>query len=490
MSTKPIDAAVARLVRVLKSDADIRRGIRVDKRIANDGNVIIDNDLGLIRLIENIDANRSDLAANTISLIDKLTSLGQPITRDLFSSANGTLLTNHTGIDGETWAKSAGTGNFTIHNGRIYGSEVGVLISSGIPESADYHVGAQFTRFNDTGDNGIGIRVQPGANTGYFLYYNFGAFRLYRMVSGAITNLGTVTHASSSFPVVAGITATGSTIQIVIDGAVRLTVTDTVITAAGRPGLRSSTITTTTGVHLDKFYAARVPLATTAQVSNEIGVVNNTIDTEIANEADARQASDAQLDVLKRNLADAIPQGDVTNLVSNLADKAPTTYVNSEIRLKTPSARVLGSDDVTTSTSASGIGTTGVAAEYMIFSVGAYQEWRIDAYLECSNYASDGSFNGAPFGIAIPTGATLNGSVIGYRMSSQPWFPVRWTTSGLNPIWWMPAQSSGRIEIHATVKTGATTGFLVVQKAVGNAGDQLTILAGSWADAQRIINTD
>lgn len=216
------------------------------------------------------------------------------------------------------------------------------------------------------------------------------------------------------------------------------------------------------------------------------------------------------VDATKRNTADPIPQGDVTNLVtalnnklepgtpqsnianlvSNLADKAPTTYVNSEIRLKTPSARVLGSDDVTTSATATGIGTNGVLLEYMLFSVGAYQDWRIDAYLECSNYASDGTFNGAQFGIAIPTGATLVGAVVGYRSSTLQWYPYRWMSSGLNPIWWMPSQSSGRIEIHATIKTAGTTGFLVVQKAVVNAGDQLTILTGSWGDAQRIINTD
>ncbi len=456
MSTTRDDAAFARLVRVLRSEEDIRRGIRVDQRIANDGNVIIDNDLGLIRMIENIDADRENLTAVEISLIDKLLKLRDEVTSpvtgafvyDSFSAADGTFLTSRSGETGATWTSDGGA--FTIHNGRIYGTALGFLYASGIPPTADYKVEAEFTRLTSITGNAIAVRVQPGFDTGYFLYFHIGAFRLFKRVNGVETSLGTVTYSYTDLPAVATLAVTGSKIEVFINGAIVRTVTDTSITATGRVGLRSNAISTTTGHHLDNVRGS-AHVAQVKDVETLKGVLQTSIDT-----------------------------------------KAPTTYVNSEIKLKTPSARVLGSNDVTTSTSASGIGSFDLATplESMIFSVGAFQEWRIDAYLECSNFASDGSFDGARFGIAIPTGATLIGTVIGWGDATNRWFPFRWASSGLNPVFWMISQSSGRIEIHATVKTGSTTGFCVVQKAVQQAGDQLTILAGSWADAQRIINTD
>lgn len=120
MSTNPIDADVARLVRVLKSDADIQRGIRVDKRIANDGNVIIDDDLGLIRMIENIDANRADMDANTISLIDKLNKLAAESMRSVrirndYATSSG----NATGI-GNVFASPVDILGFSVNANTIY----------------------------------------------------------------------------------------------------------------------------------------------------------------------------------------------------------------------------------------------------------------------------------------------------------------------------------------------------------------------------------
>lgn len=476
MSTKPIDAAVARLVRILRSEEDIRRGIRVDQRIANDGNVILDDDLGLIRMIENIDAARADLEAYEISLIDKLLKLrdelNDPVTGtfmfDTLTAANGTLLTAHTGETGAAWTSDGGT--FTIHNERIYGTSTGFVYASGIAPINDYKVEAEFTRLSDAGENGIAVRIQPGTDTGYFLYYNFGAFRLQKRVNGVQSFVGDFTYSAANLPVIAGLAVAGDRLDVFVNGQPMLSVTDTSITAKGRAGLYARPITTTTGHHLDNIRGS----AYVAQVK-DVETLKATLTAELANK-----------------LEPGTPQSNIANLVSNLADKAATTYVNSEILAKTPTARILASNHVTSSTTASGIGPALSPLEAMTFPVGANQEWRVDVYLECttSHVASGNLFNAAAFGIVIPTGATLAGSVLAYRSAAYNWSPVYWSTSGLNPQGFLSQQASGRAEIHTTIKTGATTGYMVVQCAVTDSTDTLTILSGSWADASRIINTE
>ena len=125
---------------------------------------------------------------------------------DTFTDTNTTLLQDHTGETGATWAKNGGTASavFTIYNNRIYcGNATTWYYASGTPASADYEVTATI-RIVSAANNTVGVigRQVTSAATGYTAMLTrvstgggTWTVNLYRHLSGSST-LGTYTISS------------------------------------------------------------------------------------------------------------------------------------------------------------------------------------------------------------------------------------------------------------------------------------------------------
>src|SRR5579884_327849 len=191
-------------------------------------------------------------------------------TTDTFTDTAGTLLENHTGETGATWTKnpSFGTGSAAISNAnRLRGNATnGIYYSSGTPAAADYDVEADLVVQSATSATGIAGRMSVSAATYYLFDYESasGQWKLYTVVNGATQNTTTFTQALTNGQTYhLRLALRGSQITCYVNGAQVIQITDTNITAAGKPGVYFGAATTdTTGYHLDNFNAA--PTATVA----------------------------------------------------------------------------------------------------------------------------------------------------------------------------------------------------------------------------------
>lgn len=188
--------------------------------------------------------------------------------RDTFTDADGTLLQSHTGETGATWSKYPGyTTDATITTNRVRGNgatDSEVYYASAVPVIADYDVEAVlkvvsllagdiptfFARADHT--------VAAGNDTYYYVHYDHDNTRwvVAKGVAGVFTDLGTF---SQTF--LAGETATarlelrGSSLKLYIDGTLRISVTDSAITSAGRVAVGLYKSDATSGYHWDSITA-------------------------------------------------------------------------------------------------------------------------------------------------------------------------------------------------------------------------------------------
>lgn len=165
---------------------------------------------------------------------------------DTFSS--GTDLTDHVGETGATWTRHAlsTSGYNTITSGKLYGGtfQDSDFYPSGNPASADYDVSVDvYCETSGSAGYATGVwgRLDTSVRTGYLVTFNnwSNTFNLQKFVSGTATGLGT----AFAYTMTTGETKTlklqmrGSTIKMFVDGVERISVTDTAITAAGKPGV-------------------------------------------------------------------------------------------------------------------------------------------------------------------------------------------------------------------------------------------------------------
>lgn len=186
---------------------------------------------------------------------------------DSFTDTTGTLLSAHTSSTGTTWTVQGGS-NTTAQisaSGTVRRGAAGTAAyyTSAVPLSADYLLEADVVVKSLLAGDFAGVigRVDTtgtGSGTFYTARYNvdLGRWELYRFVNGGQTNLGTfaqVLTSGQSYRV--GLDMHGSTISVLVNGAVVVTVTDTGITTAGRAGVRffnnASAGSDTTALHLD-----------------------------------------------------------------------------------------------------------------------------------------------------------------------------------------------------------------------------------------------
>ena len=167
---------------------------------------------------------------------------------DTFTGANGTLLSAHTGETGATWTRhpSYAGSTMSIQTNRIkedVGSN-GCYYASGTPVGADYTVSASLYCVDATSSNTFGVvgRLATAANTFYHGRYGGAAngWQLYKWVAGVATQLGSNSAATLTNTTSYDVTLkmVGTTISLIVDGVVKVSVTDNAIAAAGLAGVR------------------------------------------------------------------------------------------------------------------------------------------------------------------------------------------------------------------------------------------------------------
>ncbi|WP_161580478.1 LamG-like jellyroll fold domain-containing protein [Subtercola vilae] len=208
---------------------------------------------------------------------------------DSFIGTTGTLLQNHTGETGATWAKRSVLGAtddaVLTPAGRIRkanASYAALYTTTAVPTSANYTVSAAIEDLSSVTNDMAGVvgRFDATNANGTFYVARYDAlnavFILARYVNGTYTSLGT----SPAAPFVTGtvrisLDMNGSTIRLLTNNTQRVSVTDTTITGAGAAGVafgfqytaagaQSTAITDTTGLHLDNFISTQDGTTTTA----------------------------------------------------------------------------------------------------------------------------------------------------------------------------------------------------------------------------------
>ena len=194
---------------------------------------------------------------------------------DTFTDTNAVVLTSHTGETGATWTRQTGenaSGQFTVQSNRIFCSTgQAVLQASGTPTTPDYDVTATI-RVVTTVTSIVGVigRAAPAARTYYLAFYNRitsgGAWSvgIQRMVAGTANTLveNTITSLTAGTDHTLMLRMVGNRITAYSDGVVVAgPLLDSNITAAGKAGVWSNTtVTTTTGHHIDTITALDTPI--------------------------------------------------------------------------------------------------------------------------------------------------------------------------------------------------------------------------------------
>lgn len=177
-----------------------------------------------------------------------------------FAGSNSTNLDAHTpeGL-GDTWTRHGSySGSMQIQTNRIVciAANAGYY-ASGVPSSAEYSVQATVRRVSGTGNIGPTARMSTSADTMYRVLVDGTNVVLAKRVAGSSTTLGSWAHGlSDGGEIVVKLECLDATKKVYVDGVERISSADNAITGAGRAGVVSFGIgTSSTGLHLDDFSA-------------------------------------------------------------------------------------------------------------------------------------------------------------------------------------------------------------------------------------------
>ncbi|HXG72832.1 MAG TPA: hypothetical protein VNJ04_19730 [Gemmatimonadaceae bacterium] len=184
---------------------------------------------------------------------------------DTFTAIDGTLITSRSGETGATWTTHPSpSGQQTISANRARASTAGALYASGVPDTAEYDVEANYHFLTDLNGQSIIGRLSTAAFTGYLFRYSGGAWSFYSVLNGTFTTLSVINAA-----LIAGQTYAikleirDASKKTYVDGVQVNSSTSNTITDAGRVGLREHTGATsaTTGKHIDRIWATNLVTA-------------------------------------------------------------------------------------------------------------------------------------------------------------------------------------------------------------------------------------
>jgi hypothetical protein len=203
---------------------------------------------------------------------------------ETFTVTSDTALSSRTSDSGHTWTLHPNTSSGSIlvdastDTARATTTAASIYYSSATPTNADYDTQADLVVKTVAGITGVCARLSTSATTYYtLLYYQTnGRWEIYKAVSGTSTLLGfssqTLTDgASYTFR----LECIGTAIKAYVGGTQVISVTDSSVTAAGRPGVVTQLVsaTDTTGMHLDNLSATDVGGGGTTYTSTLTGAV-------------------------------------------------------------------------------------------------------------------------------------------------------------------------------------------------------------------------
>lgn len=192
------------------------------------------------------------------------TATASDFVTDSLDGTNGTDLKDHSPSVGSTWIDHPHanyTSPFIFESNRVYASGgTAAYYNDATPPSADYYVQADVYAASIISANaGPAGRIDTTADTMYLCRSNSGtSYDLRKIVSGTSTTLGTSSNQqpSAGQTKTVKLVMTGNQISCYVNGTLEIgPITDSDITAAGRAGIRSTVMTSTTGFHIDNFSA-------------------------------------------------------------------------------------------------------------------------------------------------------------------------------------------------------------------------------------------
>lgn len=194
------------------------------------------------------------------------------------AGTNWSNITQRKGEIGATWANHPNlAGAYYMFGGATHCGVTGAVYASGTPANANVTVECDYIVYTrDVAASGIAARMSTSAATMYYTYYLGNELVLAKMVAGTITSLGADVSGlmSNGNTYRLKLECIGSAIKVYVNDAVKISVTDTSITAAGKAGLRSSGASDAyTGKHIDNFiaYDTTVPIARRARFVGLVG---------------------------------------------------------------------------------------------------------------------------------------------------------------------------------------------------------------------------
>lgn len=175
---------------------------------------------------------------------------------DTFTDADNTDIIAHTADTGQTWLAQTGFAPTNharvVNNALMPRSSQNVYRANVTMPNANYEVEAVLSVLSNTGSVGVTARASATESTFYAWRYQSNSWVLLERVAGVDTTLVIFSQTlTAGQTVTAKIVCNGNTIEGWVDGVLRATVTNSSITAAGSPGLRTPVaVTSTTGIHV------------------------------------------------------------------------------------------------------------------------------------------------------------------------------------------------------------------------------------------------
>lgn len=215
-----------------------------------------------------VDPTYSDAVSGTSGLAGYW-RLGESTTSsDTFTGAAGATLQSRTGELGAAWTKHAASSTDAqlTSAGRLRKSGAGTFgalySASAVPSGADYTVEADVHLASALANDMAGVVGRLDGSSYYIARYEATPQKwvLYGVVNGAWTWLG-----ESAQPLTAGtsyrlsLAMSGTSIRVLVNGVQQISVVNAAISASGRGGVAlglgavGTTVTDTTGLHLDNF---------------------------------------------------------------------------------------------------------------------------------------------------------------------------------------------------------------------------------------------
>lgn len=167
------------------------------------------------------------------------------IAADSFNKADWALVNGSTLDTGSKWTGHvAGTvGTFYVYQKLVYCTAAGVIYANAAPGSAEYSVEADIKIVSQAGNNGIAGRIQSGADSYYYVYWNSttGNWTLGKVVASTATSLGTYAATAvlgQAYRV--RLEMKNATKKVFIDGVEIISSADNAVTGAGFGGMRAA----------------------------------------------------------------------------------------------------------------------------------------------------------------------------------------------------------------------------------------------------------